>query len=214
LNNKYRDIISRFSNPYENESITNIREVIYEKPVVLLSNLGATPNLINAFGLVCGLIAAILIGLGQIKIGVVFFFLSGLSDSFDGPIARFQNTTTDFGAFFDSVSDRIVDISVYIGIATHYALLGEYLYAFLSLISILGATLVSYSKARAEALGVESRSIGIMGRVSRGISLLFGLVFFNFLPIILWIHAIFSNVTAIRRISFYSIELRKSSRSE
>jgi CDP-diacylglycerol---glycerol-3-phosphate 3-phosphatidyltransferase len=211
MNIKFQDKIRRFINPYENESITNIRKVVYDKPVVFLNNIGATPNLINTFGLICGLIAAVLIGMGHIKIGTAFFFLSGASDSFDGPLARYQNSTTDFGAFFDSVSDRIVDISVYIGIATHYALLGEFLNAFLCLISILGASLVSYSKARAEALGVESRSIGIMGRVTRGVSLLFGLIFFNILPAILWIHAIFSNITAIRRIEFYSRELRKSS---
>ncbi len=201
--------MNRFSNPYEVESITNIRKVVYDKPVMILSNLGATPMLINTIGLVCGLIAAILIGLGHIKIGVVFFFISGLCDSLDGPIARFQNTTTDFGAFLDSLSDRIVDLSVYIGIATYYALHDEFLYAFLSLISIFGATLVSYTKARAEALGVESRSIGIMGRVTRGISLLFGLLVLNILPVILWIHAIFSNVTAFRRILFYGEVLRK-----
>lgn len=191
------------TNPFETEAVLNFRNHLYRSPIRLLSNLGVTPNLINTVGLVSGLIAAVLVGLAQINMGIIFYFLSGFCDSLDGPIARHRNLASDFGAFYDSVSDRYVDIAMLIGVAWYYQSQGEPLLTLLAMISILGGSLVSYTKARAESLQVESRSVGIMTRTTRGVSLLIGLIYLPILPAILWLQAILTNVTALHRFLFY-----------
>ncbi|MEM7034954.1 MAG: CDP-alcohol phosphatidyltransferase family protein [Chloroflexota bacterium] len=203
MNKEKSGLWKLLTNPFEAEAVINIRTVLYRKPVQVLSDLGVTPNIINTLGLITGLIAAVLVGLSNIRLGVLFYFLSGLCDSLDGPIARHRNLTSDFGAFFDSVSDRYVDVAMLIGVAWYYQTQGELLLGLLAMISILGGSLVSYTKARAESLGVESRSVGIMTRMARGLSLLIGLIYLPILPIVLWIQAIFTNVTALRRFLFY-----------
>ena len=140
---------------------------------------------------------------------MILYFLSGLCDSLDGPIARHRNLASDFGAFYDSVSDRYVDISMLVGVAWYYQTQGQPHLSLLAMISILGGAMVSYTKARAESLNVESRSVGIMTRTTRGVSLLIGLIYLPILPAILWIQAIFTNVTALRRFLFYRNILQK-----
>lgn len=191
------------ANPFETAAITNLRNGLYRTPVRLLSNWGVTPNLINTIGLVAGLIAALLVALNYIPIGVVIYCLSGFCDSLDGPLARHRNLTSDFGAFYDSVSDRYVDIAMLIAVAWYYQTQGQPFFSLLAMVSILGGSMVSYTKARAESLGVESRSVGIMTRTTRGVSLFVGLIYLPILPAILWIQAIFTNVTALHRFLFY-----------
>lgn len=203
MNKEKPSLWQTLANPFETATITNLRNNLYRVPVRLLTRWGITPNLINTLGLIFGLIAALLVGLNYIPIGVVIYFLSGFCDSMDGPLARHRNLTSDFGAFYDSVSDRYVDIAMLIAVAWYYQTQGQPILSLLAMISILGGSMVSYTKARAESLGVESRSVGIMTRTTRGVSLLIGLIYLPILPAILWIQAIFTNVTALRRFLFY-----------
>ncbi len=202
-------MFQKLSNPFEMDGIKNIRGIVYKTPVKVLSQFGISAHMINTFGLITGLLAAVFIGLGQIGIGTLLYFFSGLSDSLDGPVARYQNKASDFGAFYDSVSDRYVDIAMLIGVAWYYFNQDQPLYSLLAMISILGASLISYTKARAEALGVQSRNIGLMTRPLRGISLLMGLIYLPILPPILWFQAIFSNITAIHRFVYYGRVLQR-----
>ncbi len=109
-----------------------------------------------------------------------------------------MESSTDFGAFVDSVSDRYSELIIYGGLLYYYLTSGQTLGGLLVFGAASGAVLVSYVKARAEGLGYEAK-IGLLTRVERYLVLAPALVF-NQLLIGLGIIAIFANITALQRI--------------
>src|SRR5262245_6348448 len=135
-----------------------------------------TPNAISMVGLVGNLAAAVLIWQGLYFLGGVAFIIGSVMDTLDGRYARASGKGTLFGAFLDSTLDRIEEGIVIAAIAYRFALSGDEFAAAMCVVVVLGSLMVSYTRARAEALGVECK-VGLATRPVRVVILSIGLVF-------------------------------------
>jgi CDP-diacylglycerol--glycerol-3-phosphate 3-phosphatidyltransferase len=135
-----------------------------------------TPNAISMIGLVGNLTAAVLIWQGLYFLGGVAFILGSVMDTLDGRYARVSGKGTLFGAFLDSTLDRVEEGLVLTAIAYRFALSGDQFAAAMCVVVVLGSLMVSYTRARAEALGVECK-VGLATRPVRVVILSIGLVF-------------------------------------
>ncbi|HEY1237677.1 MAG TPA: CDP-alcohol phosphatidyltransferase family protein [Solirubrobacterales bacterium] len=135
-----------------------------------------TPNAISMVGLVGNLTAAVLIWQGLYFLGGIAFIIGSVMDTLDGRYARVSGKGTLFGAFLDSTLDRIEEGIVIAAIAYRFALSGDEFAAAMCVVAILGSLMVSYTRARAEALGVENKG-GLATRPVRVVILSIGLVF-------------------------------------
>jgi CDP-diacylglycerol--glycerol-3-phosphate 3-phosphatidyltransferase len=113
-------------------------------------------------------------------------------------MARLRGHPTQFGAFVDSVTDRYSELAIYGGLLIHYVSRQEWLPATLAYLAASGSVLVSYIRARAQSVGVETK-VGILTRFERYLVLAPALVF-NIPLVALWILAIFTHITALQRI--------------
>src|SRR5882724_5814233 len=135
-----------------------------------------TPNAISMVGLVGNLAAAVLIWQGLYFLGGVAFIIGSVMDTLDGRFARASGKGTLFGAFLDSTLDRVEEGIVLTAVAYRFALSGDEFAAAMCVVVVLGSLMVSYTRARAEALGVECK-VGIATRPVRVVILSVGLVF-------------------------------------
>jgi CDP-diacylglycerol---glycerol-3-phosphate 3-phosphatidyltransferase len=135
-----------------------------------------TPNAISMVGLVGNLAAAVLIWQGYYFLGGVAFILGSVMDTLDGRYARVSGKGTLFGAFLDSTLDRMEEGIVLAAVAYRFAERGDETAAAICVVVVLGSLMVSYTRARAEALGVECK-VGIATRPVRVVILSAGLVF-------------------------------------
>ncbi len=173
-----------------------------------LFRLRLRPNHLTVAGLGVSLLAAAAFVTGQTRTGGVLLLLAGLFDFFDGSLARASGQVTPFGAFLDSVIDRYSDIVVLLGIVVFFAQLPHARGAIVAMAGLVGSVMVSYTKARAESIGVEC-NVGVMERPERMICLIAGAVF-GLLEPALWVLAVLANVTAIQRILFTRRAIRDS----
>jgi len=169
----------------------------------LFISMKFTPNFISFIALVLGLAAGILFALAQPLWAGVVIILSGFFDLLDGQVAAKTDKKSLFGAIFDSTLDRYSEFFVYLGIAYyfrfHWAL-------WVCFFTFFGSYMVSYTRARAEGLGVECQ-IGIMQRAERlgllAIGSLLGSIFGVFDSVMIAVLitiAVVSNFTAFQRI--------------
>jgi CDP-diacylglycerol--glycerol-3-phosphate 3-phosphatidyltransferase len=131
----------------------------------------------------------------------VLVLVAGLFDLLDGSLARLTQKVTPFGAFLDSTLDRVSEGMVLAGIAYFVSMQGGRrgaIDAALVVLALLGSILVSYTRARAESLGVECK-VGIMSRPERIILVAIGL-FFNVLPYVIYIMLALTVFTVIQRV--------------
>ena len=135
-----------------------------------------TPNAISMVGLVGNLAAAVLIWQGYYFLGGIAFIIGSVMDTLDGRYARASGKGTMFGAFLDSTLDRVEEGIVLTAIAYRFAETGDEFAAAMCVVVVLGSLMVSYTRARAEALGVECK-VGIATRPVRVVILSAGLVF-------------------------------------
>ena len=135
-----------------------------------------TPNAISLVGLVGNLTAAVLIWQGYYFLGGVAFIIGSVMDTLDGRYARVSGKGTLFGAFLDSTLDRVEEGIVLTAVAYRFALSGDQFAAAMCVVVVLGSLMVSYTRARAEALGVECK-VGVATRPVRVVILSVGLVF-------------------------------------
>jgi phosphatidylinositol phosphate synthase len=135
-----------------------------------------TPNAISIVGLVGNLAAAVLIWQGYYFLGGIAFIVGSVMDTLDGRYARASGKGTLFGAFLDSTLDRIEEGIVLTAVAYRFALSGDEFAAAMCVVVVLGSLMVSYTRARAEALGVECK-VGLATRPVRVVILSTGLVF-------------------------------------
>ncbi|HEX5505698.1 MAG TPA: CDP-alcohol phosphatidyltransferase family protein [Thermomicrobiales bacterium] len=160
---------------------------------------GLSPNALTLIGLLLNVGVAVVLALGYLRLGGVLVLVAGLFDMLDGAMAKVTNRITTFGSFLDSTLDRYSEAILYAGLlfyvlTTRDARLG----AVLIYVTICGSLLVSYARARAEALGYKLQ-VGLLARPERIIVLAVGLLLAH--PLwALWFLAIFTNVTAIQRI--------------
>jgi CDP-diacylglycerol---glycerol-3-phosphate 3-phosphatidyltransferase len=135
-----------------------------------------TPNAISITGLIGNLIAAVLILEEHFVLAGVAFILGSLCDMFDGRYSRMSGKGTPFGAFLDSTLDRVEEGVVLAAVAAWFAKQSNDLAVGATVIAVVGSYMVSYTRARAEALGVECK-VGIASRAVRVVILSVGLVF-------------------------------------
>ncbi len=148
-----------------------------------LTGMGVTANQVTVAGLCTALAAAGLIAADQLLLAGLVWLLAGLLDLLDGAMARHQNDAGGFGAFFDSTLDRISEGAILAAIAYHFAVRGEPITAILAIVALLGSLLVSYTRARAESLGVQCK-VGIATRAERVLLLGAGLCADQLKPVV------------------------------
>lgn len=166
-----------------------------ESVVRLIAFPGVTPNHLTVLGFFLTGGVAVVIGLGYEVVGGVLVIAAGLFDMLDGALARVRGLKTRFGAFLDSTLDRYSEAVLLGGVLWLYP---DRETALLILAVLTGSLLVSYTRARAEGLGVDCE-VGFLPRPQRIIVLSAGLIIGLVVPS-LWILAIFTNVTAVQRI--------------
>jgi CDP-diacylglycerol--glycerol-3-phosphate 3-phosphatidyltransferase len=135
-----------------------------------------TPNAISMTGLVGNLIAAVLILEEHFVLAGIAFVLGSLCDMFDGRYSRMSGKGTPFGAFLDSTLDRVEEGVVLAAVAAWFAKNSDELAVGATVLTVVGSYMVSYTRARAEALGVECK-VGIASRAVRVVMLSAGLLF-------------------------------------
>jgi phosphatidylglycerophosphate synthase len=182
-----------------------------------LIRLGVSANAITLMAFFFGLGAGILFFLEKPFLAGILLFLCGLSDILDGKVAEKTNRRSQFGAIFDSALDRYSEFFIYLGLAAYFR---NHWALWLTFFTLLGSTMVSYTRARAEGLGIEC-SVGVMQRAERIILLtlasfaggLYRPLFVPAMITVLTAIALVSNFTAFQRI-FFVRKVEKSKRAE
>lgn len=162
-----------------------------------LARLGVGPNTLTTFGLVLTVAAAIAVADARYVLGGALLFLGGSMDALDGAVARASGRATPFGAFYDSVSDRIADGVILAGLI--WSVSTQPRLALPALIALVAGQVTSYVRARAEAIDLDC-SVGILERAERGILLLLGLLIAPALELVLWLLAIGGVITIAQRV--------------
>jgi CDP-diacylglycerol--glycerol-3-phosphate 3-phosphatidyltransferase len=163
-----------------------------------LQQLGLTADVLTATGLISATATAVAIGTGHLHLAIPLLILTGLHDLLDGPVAKASGTSSVRGAFFDSVTDRVTDALLLGGVAWY--LIGAHPghLAVLPFAVFAAAALVSYQRAKAEALGISAKG-GLMERAERMILLGIGLISAAFLVPVLWVMLVLTMATAVGR---------------
>ena len=164
-----------------------------------LQGHGITADVLTATGLVSATLTAFAVATGHLLLAVFLLTLTGAHDLFDGPVAKAAGTTSVRGAFFDSVTDRVADAVLMCGVAWYLISEGRGHLAILP-IAILGVTaLVSYERAKADALGLDAGKGGLMERAERMILLGLGFLISPLLVPVLWVLLVLTAGTAVGR---------------
>jgi CDP-diacylglycerol--glycerol-3-phosphate 3-phosphatidyltransferase len=130
-------------------------------------------------------------------LGGILIIIAALFDAIDGTLARMMGRTSRFGAFLDSTLDRFSEAVIFLGLFIYLSGQNQKLELLLVYATVVGSLMVSYARARAEGIGIPLKD-GLFTRFERVFLLVVGLLF-NQLTIVLWLLAIFSNLTAIQR---------------
>ncbi|MDX2382137.1 MAG: CDP-alcohol phosphatidyltransferase family protein [Acidimicrobiia bacterium] len=163
-----------------------------------LRRTGLTPDHLTILGLLVGVGAAVAIGAGYLRLGLLLVILAALPDLLDGALAKATDTASQRGAFFDSTIDRITDSLLLGGIAWYFAGNESPYLTILPFAVASVSSLISYQRAKAESLGIEAKG-GLMERAERIIAICLGLLFPVLLIPILWIMLVLTSITAIQR---------------
>ena len=169
-----------------------------------------SPNVLTFLGLIINTVAAFFFGFANQNNFVRMFLYAGLViigagifDMVDGRVARLTDQVTVFGAFFDSVIDRYSDVVIFFGLLVYYARAERLFYVGLVAFVMTASLMVSYTRARAEAL-IGSCKVGFMERPERIVLVILGALFnrWGVMAPALWVLALFSTITVIHRISY------------
>lgn len=167
---------------------------------LVLRRAGLSPNVMTLLGFVLSLGTALSYGSGRLRQGGLLLLLAGLSDVLDGSLARATGTSSDFGAFLDSVTDRYSEFLIFAGLLVWLHREGDGLLEAVCLAALIGSTMVPYARARAEAI-VGDCQVGLMERAERVVVLIVFSLAGTIAPA-LWIVAIGANLTALQRIHY------------
>ena len=196
--------------------LTKLKEKIQQmlaSEAKMAHSIGLTPNIISFIGLVLAFLSALSYAIWQnsslsLLLAAVLLLLSGFCDALDGVVARIYEQTTAFGGFLDSLLYRYADAIVFAGV-----IVGGLCDTLWGLVALIGALLVSYTRARAEAAGTKMESVGIAERAERIIVLAtVSLVAIFWLPALnigIILLALLSNLTVLQRALYMYRELGK-----
>ncbi len=156
-----------------------------ERPAArALTWAGVSPDAVTIAGLVVALTAAGLVGAGYLLAGGLVLLASGVFDMLDGALARATGRAGPFGALLDSTVDRVSEAAILFGVSVHFLFGDSSLVVLLSFLALTGSLMVSYVRARAEALDVDCE-VGVMTRTERVVALSAALVAAQWLPMVL-----------------------------
>lgn len=171
-----------------------------DKPLEnLAKKIPVNPNVLTFTGFLVTVFASFVL-LSNFFIGGIMILVGGLFDILDGVAARVNKKTTRFGAFLDSVLDRYSDAFIFLAIAVNLSKSNNYLGVVLCLGTLVGAFLISYSRARAESLGEECK-YGLMERTERIILISLGLITGLIIPFLYFL-IILTHFTVLQRIYY------------
>jgi CDP-diacylglycerol--glycerol-3-phosphate 3-phosphatidyltransferase len=177
------------------------------RSVTGLARTRVSPNTLTAAGVTLCLTAAVIVGFaGRNEIlfywlGAIVFVVGSLLDILDGALARAGGRSTPFGAFFDSTTDRVGEAAMLAAIGLGFAHSGNDVAVFFTIAAVAGSILVSYVRAKAEALGLRG-DVGLGSRAERVVVITVGLVFapWGGLPWAIYLLAATSWITVGQRI--------------
>lgn len=166
------------------------------------------PNLLTTVGFALAVAAALAFHQHSVRLAGFLVLLGGAFDILDGRVARLSSLGSKFGAFYDSTLDRIGEVAVYFGLLSLYNdqrhTLSDVGMIYLIMLAMAGSLMISYTRARAEAMGLDCR-VGLMPRAERVVligaaSLFFGLAWEGLvLKIVIFLLAVLTNITAFQR---------------
>jgi len=176
-----------------------------------------TPNAISLTGFALNVTAAALIVGRLFFLAGIAFIIGSIMDTLDGRYSRMSGKGTPFGAFLDSTLDRLEEGIVLIAVGAYFASQNNQVAAAATVAAVLGSLMVSYTRARAEALGVECK-VGLATRPVRVVILSIGLVFakgaslghFELLAPAVYVLAVLTVLTVLQRI----LHVRKQLKAE
>lgn len=178
----------------------------------VMARLGIHPNTVTLVGFLLQAGVGVVFGLGHLVLGGWLLLVVAPVDALDGALARALDQKSLFGAFLDSTFDRLSDAALILGITVHYLRQGEHLEVVLLLISLVAALMVSYTRARAEALGFPCR-VGLLTRLER-IALIAALSAVGLPIVMIWALAVLSVFTVVQRILYvYAVSRREETDS-
>lgn len=131
---------------------------------------GIAPNTLTVIGTLCCVVAGLMFGAGWIHLAGWTLGLTAFFDVIDGAVARRSARATTFGAFFDSTLDRVADAALFGGLAYFFATSPRYGSGWMTAVALVGVSAVqitSYTRAKADALGVDLKGVGALERPER-----------------------------------------------
>lgn len=192
----------------------NISTTVAQPFAILFIKLKISADVITFIGtLGVSIVSIVYFSNGQFLIGsLLFTFFVGF-DALDGTMARMLNKKSKWGAFFDSVMDRIADGVVLASIAFYFLTQKDSVLFLVSLFALISSEIVSYTKARAEGLGLNCDT-GIAERPERVLIIIFGTLLTGLgltlaIEWAIWILAIVSFITVIQRMNFVYQQVKK-----
>ena len=148
--------------------LNNLRDILkptLEKIGKTFASTGLSPNFWTVVGFVFAIIAALVYGLGLefgLIIGGILLLVSGFFDMVDGQVARATGKTSQKGSYLDSMFDKIAEVAIFLGL-----LIGGYAEPYLVILAITLSLLVSYARAKSDALSIKLQGVGIGERAER-----------------------------------------------
>lgn len=175
-----------------------------------LHQMGVHPDAVTLIGWLMVIVGSVFIAQGQMVIGAVWFLFALPLDALDGAVARAMQRTSRFGAMLDSTLDRYADGFIFAALSYYFAVNNQFNMLLLTQAALIGSLLVSYTRARAEGLGVDCK-VGVFTRMER----LAVIMVMLFVPVLLevgvLILAIGTNFTTLQRIWFVYQSLNNES---
>lgn len=175
-----------------------------EAPALFFGRLGFTPNALTIIGSVLTASVGLLIAQGWFVAAGICLWLFSATDTLDGALARATGRVTVFGAFLDSVCDRYAEAAVFFGLVWWYQAHSDVLGVYLGYVAIIGSLMVSYTRARAEGVGLQAADVGWFQRPERIVALGLGLLAAPVLPAallaVLALLAVFTTITVLQRV--------------
>jgi CDP-diacylglycerol--glycerol-3-phosphate 3-phosphatidyltransferase len=163
-----------------------------------LIRIGLTANTVTLLGGLFNIGVGVIIALGHLRLGGALLIAASALDALDGAVARQSGKATRFGAFFDSTLDRVSEVAIFAGLLWHYMALGQPANALFSFLALAGSVMVSYTRARAEGLGIDCK-VGWFTRVERSILTVAALIL-GVMPYAQWLLAAGTWWTTVQRI--------------
>jgi len=174
-----------------------------------LARAGVTANHMTIAGFFAAIPVAALIATDYLVVGGILLLIASAFDTLDGAVARVRDEVTEFGAFLDSTLDRYVEVAYFGALIWLFLERDDAARVILSFVVLSGSIMVSYTRARAEGLGLYGK-VGVLQRPERLILLGIALIFSGWMLLpVLWAMAVVTNFTVLQRILHVRSQTRK-----